>query len=400
MRRPILVVVSLLALQVLLAGHALAGDKDEAKRLFESGLKLMKSDDFTAAAANFERSSTLYPSQNSLFNLANCYKAMQRYGEALDVLKRLRQEFGDKLKPDIKEAAAQQETEIQSVVATLVLTVEPATAKVSIDGRLSPSKSAAGTTLLAPGDHTIEASLEGYRSLRRTVHLVSGAHTSERIVLDIEPGYLVVRSDPSGAAVWVDGVEKAKTPVDPALALGPGNHLITLRIAGYKETERNLEIHAGERQVLELTLAAFEPGAPAPVVAPVAETTTNLSTTPAETAPSKSRTWRTVAWTSGAGAVAAGAVAIVFKVLGDRQFEDAKKHNNDYGDHGDPKDDVGAHSAMSNAQRDGYVAIGCGVGGGLLAATAVVGFILDRRAQNPETASSVSVSATGLRLGF
>jgi hypothetical protein len=400
MRRPILALVSLLALQVLLAGHAQAGDKDEAKRLFESGLKLMKADDFAAAAANFERSSALYPTQTSLFNLANCHKAMQRYGEALDVLKRLRQEFGDKLKPDIKEAAAQQETEIQSVVATLVLTVVPATAKVSIDGRLSPAKSAAGTYLLAPGDHTIEASLDGYRSLRRTVHLVSGAQTSERMVLEIEPGYLVIRSDPSGAAVWVDGVEKGKTPVDPALALIPGNHVVSLRIAGHKETERKLEIHAGERQVLELSLPPFEPGAPPVAVAPAAETSPTLIASPVDTAQPKTRAWRIVAWTSAAGAVAAGAVAIVFKVLGDNQFSDAKQHNVDYGLHGEEADRVGRESAMSIARRDGYVAIGCGVGAGLLAATAVLGFIADRRDHNPETASSVSVSATGLRLGF
>ena len=59
---------------------ALAGGKEEAKQLFDAGLKLMHLDDFSGASANFERSVALYPTQNSLFNLANCYKALQRYG--------------------------------------------------------------------------------------------------------------------------------------------------------------------------------------------------------------------------------------------------------------------------------------------------------------------------------
>jgi tetratricopeptide (TPR) repeat protein len=80
----------------------LAGDKEEAKQLFDAGLKLMHLDDFAGASANFERSAVLYPTQNSLFNLANCYKALQRYGDVLAVIERLKRDFAGKLKPEIK----------------------------------------------------------------------------------------------------------------------------------------------------------------------------------------------------------------------------------------------------------------------------------------------------------
>jgi hypothetical protein len=78
----------------------------------------MRMDDFGGATADFERSVGLYPTQNSLFNLANCYKAVRRYTDALDVLARLRRQFGDRLKPEVKEAADRQEQEIQSLVAS------------------------------------------------------------------------------------------------------------------------------------------------------------------------------------------------------------------------------------------------------------------------------------------
>ena len=57
---------------------AAAGEKEQAKQLFDAGLKLMRMDDFVGATADFERSVALFPTQNSLFNLANCYKAVQR----------------------------------------------------------------------------------------------------------------------------------------------------------------------------------------------------------------------------------------------------------------------------------------------------------------------------------
>jgi tetratricopeptide (TPR) repeat protein len=96
---------------------AVAGDKEEAKQLFDAGLKLMYLDDFAGASANFERSVALYPTQNSLFNLANCYKALQRYGDAIAAIERVRKDFAGKLKPEIKDAAERQQQEIYSLVA-------------------------------------------------------------------------------------------------------------------------------------------------------------------------------------------------------------------------------------------------------------------------------------------
>ena len=48
-------------LVICAAWSALAGDKQEAKQLFDAGLKLMNLDDFAGASANFERSVALYP---------------------------------------------------------------------------------------------------------------------------------------------------------------------------------------------------------------------------------------------------------------------------------------------------------------------------------------------------
>jgi len=393
-------VLVLVAAVACLASPASASDKEEAKRLFESGLKLMTADDFGAAAANFERSVALYPTQNSLFNLANCYKALQRYAEALETLKRLHRDFGDKLKPEIKEAAEQQEAEIRSVAATLTVKVAPAGAKVVLDGREMSATALSRPLLLAPGDHTIEASLAGYRATRRSVRLVSGAERSEEIVLSIEPGYLLVRSEPAGAAVVVDGEQKATTPLIEPVALTPGPHTVAVRLAGRREAERRVEIRAGERQVLELVLPALDLAAP-----PVPAMTEEVALPGAEVAGAvahvgeakpRTRFWKILAWSSSAGALAAGATAMVFwKVLGDGHFEEARYYEGV--SKTDPQAKAKGETLVGEANHDGNIAIGFGIGAGVLAVTALVSFLADSGQSSGETSVSVSPAGLGVR---
>jgi tetratricopeptide (TPR) repeat protein len=390
-------VFGLVVVAVFISSLAVAADKEEAKRLFESGLKLMKVDDFAAAAANFERSSALYPTQNGLFNLANCYKALQRYAESLDVLRRLHHDFGDKLNPEIKEEAVKQEAEIRSIVATLVVKVAPRGARVALDGRDVGAAPVVGPLLLSPGDHTIEATLAGYRAMRRSVRLVSGADQTERFTLEIEPGYLMVRTEPNGAVVLVDGEEKTKTPLPQALALSPGNHVIALRLEGRRQAERQVEIQAGERQALEIALAALDAAEPAASSSPEKATSSGTALTPtladASKAKPRTRFWRILAWSSSAGAVATGGTAMVFwKVLGDGRFAAAKKYAN-------PKDPQ-AQIALNDANRYGDIAIGCGIGAGALAVTALVAFLADSSEDKSGRTTSVSLSPFGVGVRF
>jgi hypothetical protein len=173
-----------LALVLCAAFPAAAGEKEEAKKLFESGLKLMKGDDFTAAAANFERSTALFPTQNSLFNLANCYQAMQRYGDALTTLERLNHDFGKALKPEIKSAAARREAAIRSMTARLTVQIAPPGASLTVDGKDTGAGPGRGPLVLAPGDHVIEATGTGYQPQRRVIHLVSEKEQTEIFELE------------------------------------------------------------------------------------------------------------------------------------------------------------------------------------------------------------------------
>lgn len=390
-----------MALVVLLAGHALAADKNQARQLLQSGLTSMKAGDWFAAAADLERSSALHATPDSLLNLAACYKSLQRYAEALDLLKRLRQEFDGKLKPNIVESAFHLEAELQAQVATLVLSVEPPSAEVSIDGRVSLASSATESYLLAPGGHTVQASLAGYRTLTRSVHLAPGAQTTERLVLEPEPGTLEVDSAPTGATVLVDGQERARTPTEPPLKLTPGNHSIVVTMEGRLPAEKSVEIRSGERQVWAPALVPFAPPPPALASGPTAGANAGLATASVEPVKPKTGWLKTLGQFSGVGAVLVGGGALVlWQGVAENHFRKMKEYDRQYMSTGDPGADRNRRSALRNAQTAGYAAIGCGVGAGLLAAAALTAFIIDARRDGDNGTPSVSLSATGIRLGF
>jgi hypothetical protein len=379
------------------SSSAVAGEKEEAKQLFDAGLKLMRLDDFAGATANFERSIALYPTQNSLFNLANCYKALQRYGDALAVIYRLKRDFASKLKPEIKEAVERQELEIQSLVARLTLETVPADASIRIDGKDIGQGPTLGPLLLGPGEHEIEAARPGHRSQRRSVKLVSGAGQTEKFVLEAETGSLVVRANVAGAAVFVDSRPVGTTPLAEALSLPPGQHVLSLRAVDHEDTDREVEVQAGVGQILDLVLAAKP--APTPAIAPaIPASGTSLSTTESGPVQPKSRVLRVVTWTALGGAVAAAAVMGTFLIIRSGQASDFQKYNDLVEKNGDPADRTSRQDAYDGMNRSKWIAIGSGIGAGALAVTALVAYLLDSGGQESKT--TVSLSPFGLGVKF
>jgi tetratricopeptide (TPR) repeat protein len=259
-------VLALIAVVFCLSSPAAASNKNDAKQLFDAGLKLMKLDDFAGAAANFERSTDLFPTQTSLFNLANCYRALQRYGDALSALERLRRDFGTVLKPEIHASAARQEDELNSLVARLTIEVTPADASITVDGRDLDGGARRGPLVLGPGDHAVEAKRAGYRVQRQSVQLVSTREQTLSLQLVVEP------------------VSPAVVAVPAARPLAP---------------------------------ATTKPGAPLP------------TTVVDESPHSGSRALRVAAWSAGAAAVVAGVLAGSFRLIADGHYDDFRNHPED-----------------------------------------------------------------------
>ena len=390
-------------LMICASWSAIAGDKEEAKQLFDAGLKLMRLDDFAGATANFERSVALYPTQNSLFNLANCYKALQRYGDALAVIERLKRDFAGKLKPEIKEAVERQQQDIQSLVARLTLRTVPPDATIKIDGKDVGQGPTLGPLLLGPGEHEIEAARPGRRSERRSVKLVSGVERTEKFVLEVETGQVVVLVNLAGASVFVDQRQVGTTPLTETLSLPPGRHMLSVRAANHEDAERDFEVQAGGKQVLDIVLNAKSGPMPAAAVAaapsiPAPEI--SLSARESGTPKSKSSGLTVATWASLIGAVVAGAVAGTFLIVRSSEYSDFQKYNDLYRTSGGSDNDQKRRADLNDMDRSKWIAIGCGIGAGALAVTALVTYLLNSGAEESKSNTTVSLSPFGLGLKF
>ena len=123
----------------------------------------------------------------------------------------------------------------EASTATMRLVTNPPGAYVVIDGRSEQSCLSPCTLTLSPGRHSLAATKEGYR---RGLRIVEAGRDEEVFVnLDAASGTLVIKSEPSGAQIYVDGrLRSEQTPA--VLALPIGQHSIEVVRNGERETHK------------------------------------------------------------------------------------------------------------------------------------------------------------------
>jgi hypothetical protein len=145
-------------------------------------------------------------------------------------------------------------------MGSLSVQTNPAGAAVFVDG-IEHGNTPARVSLKA-GAHILELRGRGVpRSIPVTI--TAGADVSQYLELPQTPtvGSLLVQSEPSGAQVFVDGVEHGKAPASVG-DLAPGEHEVELRAPGGTPVKQRVVIEAG---VTASVLAPIATAAPGPV---------------------------------------------------------------------------------------------------------------------------------------
>jgi hypothetical protein len=131
------------------------------------------------------------------------------------------------------------------VLAQLTVSSNPAGVQISFDG--SPLCVTPCTlTGIAPGQHTILASKNGYSSANRNIVLSSGANTTISMDLSGASAKLSVASNPAGATILVDGQDTGKLSPAQFLFNTPGAHTVVLRRYGYLDETTTVNAEAGQ----------------------------------------------------------------------------------------------------------------------------------------------------------
>lgn len=98
---------------------------------------------------------------------------------------------------------------------------------------------------LQPGPHSISVSKAGYGTDTRTVNIASGSKGTTTIHLTQSSATLIVKSNPAGANIFVDGHDVGtKTPAQ--VSVNKGQHEVLVRMTGYLDETMNAQFALGQ----------------------------------------------------------------------------------------------------------------------------------------------------------
>ena len=139
--------------------------------------------------------------------------------------------------------ASQMHFELRAKVGGIQLLSEPSGARVLIAGR-PRGETPLLVDDLAVGRHQVQLSKKDYQQRDTTLTVRLGQMDTVVVALDLQPAQMDLQSEPPGAVVWVDGVERGPTPV--LLPLEPGRHRIRLVAEGYEPHQLERDFGPGE----------------------------------------------------------------------------------------------------------------------------------------------------------
>jgi eukaryotic-like serine/threonine-protein kinase len=139
----------------------------------------------------------------------------------------------------------------------LTIDSTPQGAQIQLDGKTDPSwVTPVVLTNIQPGSHSITLSKSGFASDSRSVDVASGARASTIIHLSQMSAALIVKSDPPGASIYIDGHDAgAKTPAQ--ISVGKGQHVVLVRMSGYLDETMNAQFVLGQIFSFSPTLRAL-----------------------------------------------------------------------------------------------------------------------------------------------
>lgn len=138
---------------------------------------------------------------------------------------------------------------------TLVIRTIPTNAEIYIDNELAGTGEAIKAVSIG-AEHRYRVSCEDYYTKEGVIYFAQREEKSINVELESNFGYISIKSDPSGADVYVDNEKVGTTPY-MMKKITIGNHVVELRKMGYENYADMVEITRGEinKQMEEVTLA-------------------------------------------------------------------------------------------------------------------------------------------------
>ena len=132
------------------------------------------------------------------------------------------------------------------ILGELTIDSTPRGAQVQLDGSGDASwVTPLALTNLQLGQHSVTVSKAGYATDSRTINVASGSRATTLVHLAKLMATLVVKSDPPGATIYLDGRDMGtKTPGQ--ISVDKGQHVVLVRMSGYLDETMNTQFALGQ----------------------------------------------------------------------------------------------------------------------------------------------------------
>ena len=136
-------------------------------------------------------------------------------------------------------------------IGTLALVSDPDAAEIEIDGQaygLTPFRD-----FIEQGQHKVRLTKNGYKPYEKVVTVNRDELTEIEARMETLPGSLAIESVPSGASLFINGIDYGVTPYKRDV-IEAGDYSIRLAMDGYDTLEQTITIHPGEPMSRSFTL--------------------------------------------------------------------------------------------------------------------------------------------------
>lgn len=269
----------------------------DARKAYRLGVVLYDDGDWSGALAQFETAHKLSADPRLLWNMAVCEKNRRRYTKALTLVDAYIEARAKKMQPrELRDAKGFRDT-VEKLTRLIRLRVNQDGAAVAIDGE------PVGTTPLADDVRVdvaeVEISIEkaGFVPLR--LKLAADQPPPALIELEADAGRLVVKVNPTSAAISIDGKHVAFGLFDDVRPSGPA--FVKVAASGMQTFQNEVVVTRGETRTVDVTLEPVAPrrmwawiGAGAVMLGAAAVTAYVVSNPTVERPPIQEGSWATV----------------------------------------------------------------------------------------------------------
>lgn len=136
-------------------------------------------------------------------------------------------------------------------IGTLSLVSDPDSAEIEIDGQSYGSTPF--SDFIEQGQHKIRLTKNGYKPYEKVVTVNRDETTEVEVRMETLPGSLTLESVPTGAALFINGIDYGVTPYTRDV-IEAGDYTIRLTMDGYDPLEQTITVHPGEPMSRTFTL--------------------------------------------------------------------------------------------------------------------------------------------------